>query len=107
MKPGDLMIRCLAMREGDQWVGICLPFDLVAQGDTIKEMQEKLHEQIVHYLQDALVGEDRKHAAYLLARRAPLKYWAKYYFVALMEHVHKFRKARRFKTPIPLEPATC
>lgn len=60
MKPRDLMIRCLAMREGDHWVAICLPFDLAVQAATVQEARLKLDEQIRDYLVDALGGEDRQ-----------------------------------------------
>lgn len=108
MRTGDLLIRCLAMKEGDQWIGICLPFDLAAQADTLPEMKHKLQEQIVHYLHDALTGPDREHAEYLLSqRRAPLKYWVKYYLAGFMGRIHRMRTMRRFKTPVSFEPIAC
>lgn len=107
MKTGDLMIRCLAVREGKQWVGICLPFDLAAQADTLPEMKAKMDEQIRHYLQDALAGQDRAHAGYLITRRAPLKYWLIYAFATVLDHGRKAANFRHFRTPVPLAPAYC
>jgi hypothetical protein len=108
MNTRDLMIRCLAVREKDQWVGICLPFDLAAQADSFPEMRAKLEDQIRHYVEDALVGPDRANAGQLLSRRAPVKYWAKYYWIAALEHIRtKAENFRRFKTPVPLKPAAC
>lgn len=108
MNTRDLMIRCLAVREENLWVGICLPFDLAVQAESYAEMKTKLDEQILHYLQDALGGQDKDHAAELFNRRAPLKYYLQYYCAAAMEHIrHHTDNLRRFKTLVPLTPATC
>lgn len=106
MKPSDLMIRCVAMREHGQWVAVCLPFDLAAQGDSLRDVKHRLEAQISDYLRDALVGQDRKHAEYLLNRRAPLKYWLIY---AASVAVSKLRtkSLRGYKTPMPMSPIAC
>ena len=108
MKPGDLMIRCLAMREGGQWVAICLPFDLAAQAESLPEVKQKLEAQIREYLYDALMGEDREHADQLLHRRAPLKYWALYHVAGIAKRLRTFGDSlRQYKTTVPLAPAAC
>jgi predicted RNase H-like HicB family nuclease len=108
MNTRDLLIRCLAVREGTQWVGICLPYDLAAQAETFEELRVKMDEQIRHYLEDAMVGPDRVHGEYLLTRSAPARYWLKYWLVAAMELLRAHAEnLRRFKTPVPLAPAAC
>lgn len=107
MKTSDLLIRCIALRENGQWVAICLPFDLAAQGATVDEVKVKMREQINNYLQDALVGQDRKHAADLLNRRAPLKYWALYWVASAVGRLRKHADLIRFRTPVPLAPVAC
>lgn len=106
MKPSDLMIRCLALREGDQWVAVCLPFDLAVQAESLPEVREKLDEQIRSYLEDALVGQDRAHAEYLLTRRAPWRYWALYWVAGALNAFHDWR-LRKFTTTLPMAPAHC
>lgn len=105
MKPNELMIRCLAMREGDQWVAICLPFDLAAQADTLPAVKQALRSQILSYLTDALVGQDRPKAGYLLGRRAPLRYWCMYWIAGAARWLHTTVACRAFRTPVPLAPA--
>jgi hypothetical protein len=105
MKPNDLILHCLGRKEGDQWIVMSLEFSLVAQADTLEEAQERLHSQITDYLTDALVGQDREHAAELLARRAPLKYRLIYWAARSVAHVRSLRIVRTFREPMPLTPA--
>lgn len=105
MKTGDLLIRCLALQEGDHWVAVCLPFDLAAQARTLPEAKVALREQIASYLRDALVGVDQQHASYLLRRRAPLKYWVMYWLAGAARRILHDGHLRRFKTAVPLAPA--
>lgn len=72
MKTECLVLSCLARRDGDVWVAICLDFDLAAQGDSLEHVKAKLEEQIKDYVYDALGGEDKEHAFALLARKSPL-----------------------------------
>jgi len=105
MKVDDLMIRCIAMREGGQWVAICLPFDLAAQADTLNDVKAKLDAQIDTYLREALSGQDREHASMLLSRRAPMKYWALYFMAAAIQRIHAaWSPLVQFRTPLKLAP---
>jgi predicted RNase H-like HicB family nuclease len=104
MKTRDLLIRCLAVREGEHWVAICLPFDLAAQGESLSEAKRKLSEQIREYLHDALIGQDREHAELLVTRSAPAKYWLMYGVARL---AHSLRNIRPFRAAMPLELAAC
>lgn len=91
MKPKDLILRCYAQKNGEQWGAFCLDFTLAAQGDTFEDAKSKLEEMIEDYLYDALVGEDREHAVDFLSRRAPVSEWIKYYCIAF---VSKFRHTK-------------
>lgn len=71
MKPGDLLVRCMARREGDLYVAVCIDLTLAAQGKTFEEARDKLHGQIRDYVKQALTV-DRKHAEVLLTRKGPL-----------------------------------
>lgn len=71
MKPADFVVRCMARREGDLYVAVCIDLTLAAQGKTFEEARDKLHAQIRDYVKQALTV-DRKHAAALLTRKGPL-----------------------------------
>lgn len=79
MKPMDMIVRVYGERKGGQWFLIALDFDLAVQSDDLSDAKHRLTEQICDYLND-LVGQDRKHAARLLTRTAPLKYRLKYWY---------------------------
>lgn len=113
MKATNLVLRCYAERQGDQWVAICLDLCLAAQADTFEEARHKLHEQVVDYVQEAL-GDDREHAHYLLNRKAPLQFWARYYLQKTLWRISRAigwsptqRARRAFRTPVPMKPAMC
>lgn len=107
MKSRDLLLRCLVQRDGAVWTAICLDFDLAAQGDNAEEAMTHLASQINSYLIDALAGQDKAHAGYLLSRRAPLPVYAKWFFCRAVNHIdHVWRGAKAFCTVIPMQPQT-
>ena len=83
IKPQHLILRCYAEKKGNVWQAFCLDFNLAVQGDTAGQVRAKLHEQITEYIYDALEGEDQAYAGQFLKRRAPFKFWAKYYISEL------------------------
>jgi hypothetical protein len=106
MHPRNLTLRCYAENLDGQWQAFCLDLSLAAQGDSFQDVKEKLSRMISEYVYDALAGEDKDFAYALLRRRAPAKYWAKFYlFVALHKigALHDNMK-RLFCPPLPLEP---
>lgn len=109
MKPRELLIRCYAERFGDQWVAVSLEFGLSAQAETLCGVKHKLDSQIREYVHDALVGEDREHAQYLLKRRAAWQDFAKYHLICLRDWVSRRNdregKVELFTETMPLQPA--
>lgn len=105
MKPNDLILHCLGRKEGDQWIVMSLEFSLAAQAETLEQAQHLLHSQITEYLTDALVGQDREHAAELLSRRAPLKYWVIYWVARCIRNIGNHKIVKTFREPMPLAPA--
>ena len=112
MRTRNLILRGFVERKGDVWQAFCLELSLAAQGETLEEAKEKLNEQIKEYIFDALAGEDKAHADYLLTRSAPASLWAKYYCIWLACRLSKwFDGSRRpprqmpFTQPMPLAPA--
>jgi hypothetical protein len=105
----SLILRCLGQRDGDQWVIVCLDFDLAAQAETFERARDLLENQIKCYVRDAMVGQDREHADYLLFRRAPMALWFKYYAALARDFLSpkiKLRgRARPFREAWPLVPA--
>ena len=115
MRPNDMLLRCYAKRDGDLWVAFCLDLSLGTQADTLEEAKQKLDDQIREYVHDALAGDDRKHAEYLLSRRAPLSFWLEYWAVkAAFKFSSIFAtknssapRSKPFKEVLPLVPAAC
>jgi predicted RNase H-like HicB family nuclease len=104
MKAHQLILRCMASRQANQWVAICLDFDLVAQGDTLEEAKCKLEGQIQEYVHDALTGEDQAFADQLLNRKSPWHVWVHYYWLRLMATFFQRRDDLPFTENIPLAP---
>lgn len=80
MAPKDLILRCYCEEKGNVWQAFCIDLNLAAQGSSFQDSKNKLHKQIVSYLNDALTGEDRKYAAQLLSRKSPVAFRIKYHF---------------------------
>jgi hypothetical protein len=106
MRPQQLVLRCYAERVGNQWQAFCLDFCLAVQADSVAEAEKKLVSMIGEYVYDALAGQDKESAANLLQRRAPLKYWLKYYWYLLLYRTGILgnEMKRLFSPPMPLEP---
>jgi hypothetical protein len=103
--PQQLVLRCVAFKEQGQWVGVCLEFNLAAQGDTFADVRQRLDAQISTYLREALAGPDREHAGYLLRRRASLRFWLMYWLAALGHRLHLRTSTKDYESPLPLVPA--
>ena len=106
MKPPGLIVRCYAETVDAQWQAFCLDLCLAVQGESFQEVKDKLERMICDYVTDAVVGEDKEYAYQLLNRRAPLKYWAKYYYAVVLHKFGALRKNVRllFREPLPLHP---
>jgi predicted RNase H-like HicB family nuclease len=102
MHQGKRVLRCYAEQQAQcLWVAVCVDLNLAAQGETYREVRRKLNEQIDSYVFDALAGDDRPYAEQLLSRRAPLKFFLKYY----LSHLRIWwRKNREFLKEIPRYP---
>lgn len=114
MKTHELVLSCLAHRDGDVWVVMCLDYCLAAQAGSFDDARHKLELQINEYLHDALAGEDREHARHFLKRRrAPLSLWARFYTLRFVGRLRRLndnlarRKEASFDLPMPLAPVTC
>jgi len=104
MRRPQWVLRCYAEREAPGvWVAMCLDFDLAAQGETLAEARAHLDAMITDYVADALTGEDRDHAAALLNRRAPWRYWLRYFVLSLVRLVRPHAaSAQSFQESLPL-----
>jgi len=105
MKPKDILLRCYAERKEGYWQAFCIDLCLAVQGDSLKEVQGKLHSQVADYLTDILEGEDRPYAAQLLSRKAPLPIMARYYFLSCLQRFHQWKNAFAFRDAMPLKLA--
>ena len=106
MKAEELVLRCMAEREGDQWVAQCLDLCLAAQGDSYDDARSKLEAMMYDYVKDALIGEDRMYADQLMTRKAPFSQWVKYYKYKVVNACCDFRNNahRLFSEVLPLVP---
>jgi hypothetical protein len=102
----NLMLRCYANMEGDQWQAFCIDLCLASQGDTFPEVKQKLEGMMVEYVYDALAGEDREFAEQLLNRKAPFRQIITYHGIKLLHHFGLLRDGlhKLFKEPMPLIP---
>lgn len=102
MRPRDLLIRCLAEFDGQQWTAVSLEFGLAVQADTFEQVRQLLDAQIQSYIHDAVNGEDRAHARYLLRRSAPVLVFLKYYLACAVCYLggrvseHKMQRRKLF-----------
>lgn len=103
MKAQDLILRCYAKREGDQWVAVCLDLCLAAQHDTLEGVKERLEEQIIDYVEEAMTV-DHASAGMLLSRKAPLLQRIEYHMIAAAQKLHVMGSRIRtaFSTTLPL-----
>lgn len=113
MTPASLIVHCLYERKGDQWQAFSLEFGLAAQADSYQEAERKLDQMVRWYVFDALVGEDREHAAELMARKAAGEVYLKYYITLLSKLLRRLfggkNEATRgtYERPLPLTPSGC
>lgn len=103
MKAPDLVLRCYAKRDGDQWVAVCIDLCLAAQADSFAEARAALDAQVVSYVEEALTV-DRASAYELLNRKAPVSQRLEYWFIRLMYGAHLMgtRLGQAFKTILPV-----
>lgn len=112
LSPASLIVHCLFERKGDQWQAFSLEFGLAAQADSYEEAARKLEHMLQSYVYDALVGEDKEHAAVLMNRRATLAVYVKYYAILAMSFLRRFDGPRdksrgTYERPMPLMPVSC
>lgn len=107
MKANELIVRCFAELERDQWQAFCLDFDLAAQADSFPEVKAKLNSMISEYVRDALVGPDQEYASQLLRRRAPLSLWLRYWITCAHARLRHAKDGLSYEQPVPMQPATC
>jgi len=110
MEPRQLILRCYGEQKGSVWQAFCIDLNLAVQGNSFVEVRSKLHQQIASYLYDALEGPDKKYAAQLLSRKAPISFRAKYYFYKMVCNFHQAKKEAKngichiFNEIMPLTP---
>ncbi len=99
---GIISVRCFAFQTGDQVVATCLDLCLSAQGDNLAEAKQKLHDQVVDYLLDAV------HEGGLESRPSPLGHWARYYFgiLGLKARSHIDGLVETFRETVRLDALT-
>ena len=75
MSSGFLKDRVVAYKKGDAYLAVSLEFDLLAQGKTIKEALDRLHDAVLGYLETCCMDNESDEEIY---RKAPKKYQSLY-----------------------------
>lgn len=106
LKPTQLVLRCYAEMVEGQWQAFCLDLTLAAQAESFAEVKGKLEQMIVEYVADATTGQDKEHAGELLLRRAPFRYWLKWYRYSGLAKIGALKGEfrRLFTEALPLTP---
>lgn len=84
--------------DGSGYEGICLTLNLPVRGRTIEETERKLHDLVIAYLRDA--AQDGTWNEFV-PRRAPLSYYAAYYWYSLLAALHAINDFKLFVESAP------
>lgn len=84
--------------DGSGYEGICLTLNLPVRGHTIEETERKLHDLVTAYLRDA--AQDGTWNEFV-PRRAPLSYYAVYYWYSLLAAFHAITDFKLFVESAP------
>lgn len=63
-------------KKGDKYIGVCLTFDIVEEGENLIELKKSLEEGAILHLR---VVCKKNLSDDLLNRHAPIKYWERYF----------------------------
>lgn len=106
MKASDLILRCYARKEDNVWVAVCIDLCLAAQGSTLVDAKQKLHDMVHSYIEDAF-GTDSAYAAQLLQRKAPTSQIIRYHWILfLTKWMHLKNNIKAFVEVLPLKLAS-
>lgn len=102
----EYRLHCIIKKHDSYWSARCLDFSLYATGDTQEEAKTKLIDEIDDYLFDAIEGEEKDHAAYLLLRKADAKEWMLFYFLAFVARCQSLKSwiGEAFRPVMPHGP---
>ena len=70
------LVECLVYKENDSFVGVCLTFDIVEEGNNPTEVMKSLKEAVELHLETVIRNNMSEE---LLNRYAPEEYWKKYF----------------------------
>ena len=100
--PDKLVLRCYGRKiKGDKWFGLCLNFNVAIEADTQKQLQSKMNQALISYIETVLDTKDGGSISELLTRKAPLKDWLIYYKIKLFVFMNNFPGSFTFKEALP------
>ncbi|KKR85919.1 MAG: hypothetical protein UU32_C0027G0010 [Candidatus Woesebacteria bacterium GW2011_GWB1_41_10] len=70
------LVEFLVYKEGDSYVGVCLTFDIIEEGNNPTELQRSIKEAAELHLETVIKN---KLSDELLNRHAPAEYWERYF----------------------------
>ncbi|MGB5103188.1 MAG: hypothetical protein WBO04_07685 [Steroidobacteraceae bacterium] len=89
-----IRVRCYAERDPNgSWFAICLDLNLYARADSFLAVRHMLEGIVREYVVEAF-GKDREYFEDLIPRRAPARFWLKYYAAELLRRLLRRRDDR-------------
>lgn len=106
MNTRQLILRCYGEQKNGYWQAFCVDLNLAVQGESLREVQTKLHVQIYEYVTDAVIGEDKEFANQLLFRKSPWGIQLKYHIavISMKYRFFKFGIKKAFTDTLPMMP---
>src|SRR3989344_1717299 len=86
-------IEFLVYKEGKTFVGVCLTFDIVEEGNNGDKLMESIQEAAQGHLE---VVREKKMSDDLLNRYAPVEYWEKYFETIKKTQTASMKKSTNF-----------
>ncbi len=96
------LIEYLVYKEGDSYIGVCLSFDIIEEGEDPSKLMLSIQEAAELHLK---VVREKKMTDELLNRHAEEKYW-KIYFKAVAELQKPIASPYQFLTSYPYQCQT-
>ncbi len=96
-------LRCLAFREGDVWVGLCIDLDVATQADSFPQIKTDLAEAISGYISSTLEEKDPVVLDQFLHRRSPLKYRVMWEALHRSQQIQQLVKRFAYRCTIPTD----
>ena len=90
------IIEFLFYKERNEYIGVCLTFDIIEEGKDIEKLKESVKEAAFLHLK---IVNDKKLPDKLLNRYAPIEYWEKYF--EFLSYLIAKKREEKIERPLP------